>query len=191
MARKKIAVFASGTGSNALNLSAYFEQHADIEVAFILCNKADAPVVAEARKRGLKVELCTNAQVDEPGFLVNLCRSYATDAIILAGFLRKIPQELVEAYPNRIINIHPSLLPKYGGPGMYGNFVHRAVLENKEKCTGISIHFVDPEYDKGELIAQFECELGENESIESIREKIHTLEMLHFPKVVEQAFRSR
>ena len=152
----------------------------------MLSNKADAPIVTEARKRNHEVQLCSNAEVEQPGFLAALCQKAGVDAIVLAGFLRKIPVDLVETYPKRIINIHPSLLPKYGGAGMYGNFVHQAVLENRETSTGISIHFVDPEYDRGEIIAQFSCVLGDSESLESIREKIHELEMKHLPAVVEQ-----
>lgn len=188
MVPKKIAVFASGTGSNALNIINYFKDHPGIQVGFVLSNRADAPVLAAAAQQGVATLTLNNTEVSDADVLIRLCEEQGVDGIVLAGFLRKIPEHFVSRYENRILNIHPSLLPKYGGEGMYGNFVHQAVLANREMQTGITIHWVNTEYDKGEVVAQFTCELDENESIESIREKIHALEMMHFPKVIEQAF---
>lgn len=186
MIRQKIALFASGRGTNALNIIKHFKNHPTIEVALLVCNKADAPIVEEVNKLGIECIICKNSDIEVPGFLVGICRDRGIDFIVLAGFLRKIPIDFVTHFENKIINIHPALLPKFGGEGMYGKFVHQAVLEAGENTTGISIHFVNSEYDKGEIIAQFSCELTENESVESIQEKIHCLEMEHFPPVIEK-----
>jgi phosphoribosylglycinamide formyltransferase-1 len=185
MKANKIAIFASGNGSNALNIINYFENHARIEIAFILTNNENAGIVDSARKQGVHVFVCSNQEVENANFLIELCEKEAISFVVLAGYLRKIPVEFVNHFPKNIINIHPALLPKFGGAGMYGAHVHKAVLENKEKETGITIHFVNSEYDKGEQIAQFSCQLADNESVESIQEKIHALEMEHFPKVIE------
>lgn len=190
MIRKKIAVFASGRGSNALNIITYFETHPAIRVSLLISNKADAPVVRAAAEKGVETLVVPNARIEEPGFLRGICEQKAIDGIVLAGFLRKIPRDLVSRYENRIVNIHPSLLPKYGGAGMYGDFVHQAVLAARETESGISIHLVDAEYDRGRIIAQFSCKLDREECLESIREKIHLLEMQHFPKVIESVFGS-
>ncbi|MCE3295482.1 MAG: Phosphoribosylglycinamide formyltransferase [Crocinitomicaceae bacterium] len=188
MVRQKIAVFASGTGSNALNIISYFENHPQIEVAFVLSNKADAPVVDAARKLGIETVIVPNERIETPGVLIDICKERKVNGIILAGFLRKIPMDFVEHYENRILNIHPSLLPKYGGAGMYGKLVHEAVRAAGEVETGITIHYVNSEYDKGEIIAQFSCPLEAGEPLESILEKIHRLEMEHFPRVIEELF---
>lgn len=186
MSLKKIALFASGRGSNALNLINYFKGNPEIEIAFVLCNKIDAPIVNLAKKEGVDVFVCSNQEVEQTDFLKSFCNQKEIDFIILSGFLRKIPSDLIQAYENKIINIHPALLPNYGGEGMYGIHVHQAVLKNNEKKHGITIHVVNEEYDKGEIINQYSFELVENETIETIQEKIHELEQKHFPKVVEQ-----
>ena len=186
MSTIKLAIFASGNGTNALNLISHFKDHSQFEVAFVLVNKKDAPIIHLAQKENVEVILCTNNQVDELGFLLNLCKTRAISAIILAGFLRKIPIDLVNYYSDKIINIHPALLPKFGGVGMYGKYVHQAVLAAQEKETGITIHLVNDEYDRGEILAQFSCQLNANDDVESIQRKIHQLEMQHFPLVVEQ-----
>ena len=181
MFKHSIAIFASGTGSNALNIIEYFKNNSKIKVAFVLCNKFEAPIVKSAFEKGIKVIVCTNQEVENSEFLYDICKKNKVTEIILAGFLRKIP-----AFQNKIINIHPSLLPKYGGNGMYGKFVHEAVIKNDEKETGISIHLVNDEYDKGEIIAQYKVELSEKETIDSIQQKIHILEMKNFPKTIEE-----
>lgn len=186
MVKSRLAIFASGQGSNALNLIEHFKNEKDIEIGFVLTNKSDAPVIQSAREKGVEVHICSNTEVQSPAYLKQICEDKAITHIILAGFLRKIPQDLVTAYNNRIINIHPALLPKYGGEGMYGKFVHQAVLEHGDLQTGISIHLVNEEYDKGEILAQFSCPLTENETVESIQEKIQQLEKQHFPKTVAQ-----
>lgn len=183
---KKIALFASGKGSNALNIIAYFKGNPLVEIAFVLSNKSDAPVISATKALGIKTVVCSNQEIEQGSFLIDLCEQEKLDLIVLAGFLRKIPADFTQYFDQKIVNIHPSLLPKYGGEGMYGNFVHQAVLANKEKQTGITIHFVNAEYDKGKMIAQFSCELDEKDTLESIQQKIHNLEMEHFPKTIEK-----
>jgi phosphoribosylglycinamide formyltransferase 1 len=189
MKSKKIAVFASGKGSNAINIIEYFKSNKNIAVDCIICNKLDAPIVLEAQKRGISVIVCSNEEVEKSSYLKAICQKRKIDGIILAGFLRKIPEDLISTYTDKIINIHPSLLPKYGGQGMYGTKVHKAVIENKEKKSGITIHLVNQEYDKGRIIEQFEVKLQENETVESLQIKINNLELKHFPKVIEGFFK--
>lgn len=186
MNQHRLAIFASGKGSNALNIIAYFKKHPNISISFLLCNKLEAPIVQMASQKGIKVLVLTNEEVEQADLLIELCEQHHISTIVLAGFLRKLPYSFVTHYPKKIINIHPSLLPKFGGEGMYGEFVHQAVLQQKERETGISIHYVNEEYDKGELIAQFKIKLNETETLASIRQKIHSLEMKHFPKIIAQ-----
>lgn len=181
-----IALFASGNGSNAINLIRYFEKHASVNVALVVCNKESAPVVEKARELGIEVLVVSNEQVENGLTLLQELDYRSVEWIILAGFLRKIPLNLLRGYPNRIINVHPALLPKYGGQGMYGMNVHRAVVEAKESKSGISIHLVNEEFDKGELLAQFETEILDSDTPEKVAEKVQMLEHLHFPEVVEK-----
>lgn len=186
MEMKKLAIFASGTGTNAVNIIKYFENSDKIETAFVLSNNTSAPVIEKAKSLGVTVEIVSNQEIEAGDRLIELCQLYKIDYIILAGFLRKIPTKLIEKYPQHIINIHPSLLPKYGGPGMYGEHVHKAVLANKEKESGITIHFVNADFDKGETIDQFKCSISEDETLASLQLKIHELERMNFPKVIEK-----
>lgn len=182
----RLAIFASGNGTNALNIINYFKKDQIIKVSFLLCNKLQAPIVLKASKKGIKVIVISNEEVEQANLLIEICEKHDISCIILAGFLRKLPQNFIKHYPKHIINIHPSLLPKYGGDKMYGNFVHEAVLGNQETETGISIHYVNEEYDKGKLIAQFKTKLKETDTLESIQQKIHLLEMKYFPKTIKQ-----
>lgn len=185
MQKQRIAIFASGAGSNALNLIRFFENHTSIEVAFVLSNKADAPIVNSARELGTETLTLTNAEVANGKLLLDACHKRKADWIILAGYLRLIPSDFIHAYENRIINLHPSLLPKYGGKGMHGRHVHLAVLANKEKESGITIHFVNEEFDKGRIIAQFHCSIEENEAVEDLEKKIRYLEQNYLPTVIQ------
>jgi len=182
----KLALFASGTGSNVESILQYFENKSEVDIVFVLSNKADAPVVSKAKSFGVSVVTCSNTDVESPNFLSNICRSNNIDFIILAGFLRKIPNELINAYPEKIINIHPSLLPKYGGAGMYGAKVHEAVLAAHELETGISIHYVSEEFDSGRIIAQYKVAITEKDTVTSIQEKVHQLEHEHFAPTIER-----
>ena len=184
MNKTRIAIFASGTGSNAINLIQHFKGHATIEVGFVLSNKLDAPVLSSAKALDVDVLYHTNEEVANGPFLVEACKTHQVDWIILAGYLRLIPTELIQAYNNKIINLHPSLLPKYGGKGMHGSNVHRAVIANQEAESGITVHFVNEEFDKGKIIAQFTCSINQGDSAETLAQKIHILEQSYLPTVV-------
>ncbi len=183
---KNIAVFASGAGSNTLKLIQHFEQHPAIHISLIVSNKKDAGVVAIARARHLPVLLLEKEAFFHGDAYVGELRQQAIDFIVLAGFLWKIPSRLIAAYPNRIINIHPALLPGYGGKGMYGHFVHEAVIAAGEKVSGITIHYVDEKYDHGSVIFQVTCPVDENDTPNTLAQKIHALEHRHFPEQVEK-----
>lgn len=186
-----IALFASGTGTNAINIIRFFEGKPRVSIPFLLCNKANAPVIEKALELGTRVIVLTNEEVADDKILISICQDFNIDYIVLAGYLRKIPTGFVSAYPEKIINIHPALLPKFGGEGMYGKFVHQAVLDAKETQTGITIHFVNEEYDKGRIIAQFQTDLNETETVDSIVAKIHVLEQRHFPQTLLNLFEGK
>ncbi|MFY8091617.1 MAG: phosphoribosylglycinamide formyltransferase [Chitinophagaceae bacterium] len=172
-----IAIFASGAGSNALKIV----EHPTLknQVKLIVCNKPNAGVLSIAQNFEIPVLMITKTKFDEDGFVQEL-RNAGIDKIVLAGFLWKIPLPLIKAYPNCIINIHPALLPKYGGKGMYGHFVHEAVLQAKEKETGITIHYVDEFYDHGQIIMQANCTLNELDNAHTVAKKVQVLEHKHF-----------
>jgi phosphoribosylglycinamide formyltransferase-1 len=160
-------------------------------VVFICTNKRDAFIVKRAEKLNIPVIFITKTELNSFVDLHEKLKNDKVDVIILAGFLLKLPTIMVEKYPNRILNIHPSLLPKYGGRGMYGDNVHKAVLENKEIESGISIHFVNQKYDEGELILQEKCSVSENETLETLAAKIHQLEKKYFPLTIEKVLKSQ
>jgi phosphoribosylglycinamide formyltransferase-1 len=182
---KRIAIFASGSGSNAENIINYFSDNPGISFPFILCNKKDA-FVHERAKRLNVPSVTFNKTELENGTLLSLLQKEKIDFIVLAGFLLKIPENLLSAYPNKIINIHPALLPKYGGKGMYGSCVHEAVVANGEKESGITIHYVNEHYDEGAIIFQQKCEVLPSDTPEEVAQKVHALEYEYFPKVIEQ-----
>jgi phosphoribosylglycinamide formyltransferase-1 len=185
MTRTQIAIFASGTGSNALNLIKYFANHRQLEVAFVLSNNPNAAVIESANQLGVATYVQTNAKVADGELLKRFCVDRDINWIVLAGYLRKIPSELLDIYPDKVINLHPSLLPKFGGKGMYGAKVHAAVIEAKEVQSGISIHFVNEEFDKGRMIAQFYCDVTASDDVASLQKKIAHLEQSYLPRVVE------
>jgi phosphoribosylglycinamide formyltransferase-1 len=182
----KIALFASGSGSNAENIVHYFSQKTNFSFPLIVSNKSDAFVHNRAQK--LKIPSFTFSRDDFANGekILSLLKEYNIDCIVLAGFLLKIPQTLILAFPNRIINIHPALLPKYGGKGMYGMRVHEAVAEANETESGITIHYVNNNYDEGNIIFQVTCQVNPSDTPETIAEKVHALEYEHFPKVIEE-----
>lgn len=180
-----LAILASGTGSNAINIINHFRDHDSIEVSMVLSNKADAPILEKAKKLNVNTLHFTNQQMESDDFLVDFMLDNKIDYIILAGYLRKIPVGLTVKFPEKIINIHPSLLPNYGGKGMYGDNVHKAVIANSEKETGITIHFVNENFDEGRIIAQFRCNI-ENGDLAFVKEQIHILEQSYFPIVIEK-----
>lgn len=181
-----LAIFASGAGSNAEKIMERFQFHPSIGVGLVVCNKADAGVFSIAAKFGIKAILINRKDFFEGDACIGILKQEHIDFIVLAGFLWKIPEMLVQAFPGKIINIHPALLPKYGGKGMYGNHVHAAVLANGEKESGMTIHYVDEQYDHGSTIFQATCPVLEDDSPESLANRVHQLEHLHFPRIVEE-----
>lgn len=183
---KKLAIFGSGSGSNAENIYNYFRSSVDVKVVLICTNKKESFIVSRAEKLNIPVVFTSNSALQNFSGLKKTLASYAVDYVVLAGFLLKIPTVMIKAFPNRIINIHPSLLPDYGGKGMYGVNVYKAVLGNNEKEAGITIHFVNEDYDKGEIVLQKRFLLSKNETLDSLSEKIHTLEFQYYPKTIEK-----
>jgi phosphoribosylglycinamide formyltransferase-1 len=187
---KKIAVFASGTGSNAEKLIEHFSsKDKGAVVSLIVCNKPDAGVLYIAKREKVPALLIEKEKFFRGDGYVPELKKKGIDFIALAGFLWKIPQTLIDAYPRRIINIHPALLPKYGGKGMFGAFVHEAVIGAKEKESGITIHFVDEHYDHGDIIFQYKCRIDDSDDPDSLSKKIHELEHRYYPLVVEKVVR--
>jgi phosphoribosylglycinamide formyltransferase-1 len=185
----KIVIFASGSGTNAENIIKYFGDKDSGTVVAVFTNNPNAKVIDRTKKYQVPTEIFTKENLNESKVLHKL-KKINPDWIILAGFLLKFPKSIIEAYPNKIINIHPALLPKYGGKGMYGMNVHHAVVENKEKETGITIHFVNENYDEGNVIFQKEVLLSATDSPENVAEKIHELEQRYFPEVIERLITS-
>ena len=184
--KNQIAIFASGTGTNAAKIIAYFKEHELIKVALIVCNKPDAGVLTVAKNNGIPTLIIRKEQFFQGDAYLSDLKTNNIKWIILAGFLWKLPPVLIEHYRNHIINIHPALLPKYGGKGMYGVHVHEAVLAAGEQSSGITIHYVDEHYDHGDVIFQTECDIDPNETPQSLASKVHQLEHQYYPVVIEQ-----
>ncbi len=181
---KNIAIFASGKGSNAENISKYFEESEIARIVLICTNNKNAGVLDRAKMLGLR-SLVFNTEELSNGSVLQKLQASKVDLIVLAGFLKKIPDSILEAYPNRVINIHPALLPDYGGEGMYGKHVHQAVVDNEEEETGITIHYVSDEYDEGEIIFQESVDVDPDDTPEDVAYKVHQLEYQHYPAVIE------
>ncbi len=186
MKRFRIAIFASGSGSNAEKIMAHFRDHAQVEVACVVYNQAQAGVVEKAKKWGIKTQLFSNADFETGQKVVAFLVTEKINWIVLAGFLRKIPSPIIQSFPERILNIHPALLPKYGGKGMYGKFVHQAVKAAGENETGISIHLVNEHFDEGKILAQFKTSIFPEDNEETIAKKVQELEHQHFSSIIEQ-----
>ena len=182
---KKILLFASGAGSNVENIIQYFKNNDNISIVGIFTNNLHAKVLEKAKHHNIPSLVFNKTELNE-GFVLEKINEHQPDLIVLAGFLLKFPEHIVAAYPNKIINIHPALLPKYGGKGMYGMNVHGAILENKEKETGITIHYVNEHYDEGEFIFQQKINIEDCKTPEAIAAKVQALEHEHFPKVIEK-----
>jgi len=181
----KIAIFASGNGTNAQRISEYFEKVQQIKVSLILTNNKDAFVIERAKQLNIPCIIFAKSEMEQSDILLKKLKDNNIDWIVLAGFLLKIPEYLIRAYPNHIINIHPALLPKYGGKGMYGEKVHYAVIANKEAESGITIHYVNEVYDEGEIIFQVKTSIEKHDTPETLAKKIHKLEYEFFPKVIK------
>lgn len=189
---RNIAVFASGNGSNAENIIRYFN-HGDgnrspLRVTLVVASRPDAYVVQRAQRLDIDTEVMPRQALNDPEALLPILDNHAIDIIVLAGFMLMLPQFLLHRYPGRIVNIHPSLLPRHGGKGMYGANVHRAVKDAGDTETGITIHYVNEEYDKGEIIFQASVAVDPSDTPADIEQKIHNLERLHFPRVLEKTF---
>jgi phosphoribosylglycinamide formyltransferase 1 len=184
--RTNIAIFASGAGSNAQKIIEHFAANPHIKVSLIVCNKPAAGVIGIAATNGIPSLLIDKEKFFRGNGYVDELKDFGINFIVLAGFLWKIPQSLISAYRNKIINIHPALLPKYGGKGMYGANVHEAVITAGETESGITIHYVDEHYDNGDIIFQAKCNVSSSDTADSLAEKIHALEHEHFPKVIEK-----
>ncbi len=183
---KNIVLFASGSGSNVENIIKYFEHKPQVSIACVLTNKRDAKVIDRCNKLKINCLYFNKTAFSKSDCILKILEALQPDLIVLAGFLLKIPQSLVKKYPNKIINIHPSLLPKFGGKGMYGKYVHEAVKEQKEVETGITIHYVNEKYDDGAILFQAKTELLPADSVEVIAKKVGELEYAHFPEVIEK-----
>lgn len=183
----RIAVFASGTGSNTKKIIAYFKDHPHIKISLVVSNKPGSGVLKIAEDEKIPSLIIEKEKFFHGNAYTDELRERKIDFIVLAGFLWKIPSLLIKAYPDKIINIHPALLPKYGGKGMYGHFVHEAVIAGREKESGISIHYVDDLYDHGKIIFQARCPVEEYDTPETLAQKIHLLEHAHFARIIEQA----
>ena len=182
---KKIVVFASGSGTNAENIIKYFAKKNTSSVVAVFTNNANAGVLERAKNYELPIEIFSKQQLFE-GEVLRKLNEINPDLIVLAGFLLKFPSKIIAHYPDKIINIHPALLPKYGGKGMYGMNVHKAIVDNKEKETGITIHYVNENYDEGNIIFQQSFILTGDETPEDVAAKIHELEQKYFPEVIEK-----
>jgi len=183
---KKIAVFASGAGSNAEKIIERFASHQTIRVALIVCNKPGAGVLKIAASKNIPSLLIEKEKFHHGDAYIKELKEKEIDFIVLAGFLWKIPTALIKAFPGRLINIHPALLPKYGGKGMYGQYVHQAVIDNKETESGITIHYVDEVYDNGEIIFQATCSVYPTDTASLLAQRIAALEHKNYPEVIER-----
>ncbi len=183
---KKIAIFASGSGTNAENIAKFFQNNKDIEIKLILTNNKCAKVIDRAKKLNIKSEIFTKNDFYKSTKVLEILTSNEIDFIVLAGFLWLVPENLIKIFDKKILNIHPALLPKYGGKGMYGDKVHEAVVANGETESGITIHYVNEKYDDGAIIFQAKCEITQNDTPQEVAQKIHQLEYKHFPAVIEQ-----
>jgi len=183
---KRIIIFASGSGTNAQNIIEYFREHQSAKVVLVLSNKKDAKVLDRAKNLDVNALSFTKDELLNPNGVHDIIKKEDPDLIVLAGFLLMFPKFILEEYPQKVINIHPALLPKYGGKGMYGSYVHKAIIENSEHESGITIHYVNEHYDEGAIIFQKSIPLEQGENPDSLASKIHQLEHLYFPKVIEE-----
>lgn len=184
--RKNIAIFASGSGTNAENIIRYFAGNASAGVQLVLSNRKDAYVLERAHALGVPCEVFLKPEWESAEKILEVLHSYKIDFIVLAGFLLRVPDLILHDYPNKIINIHPALLPKFGGKGMYGDRVHEAVIAAGEKETGITIHYINERYDEGDVVFQATCAVLPEDSFADVAKKVHALEYEHFPVVIER-----
>ena len=183
---KKIAILASGSGSNAENIARYFSGSDYATVSFIIANNPNAYVLERAKNLGIESAVVTKAEFTQADTVINMLQERDIDFVVLAGFLLLVPEKLIKAYPGKIVNIHPALLPKHGGKGMYGDNVHKAVVECGDTESGITIHLIDEQYDKGTTFFQAKCPVLPTDTADDVAAKVHALEYEHFPRVIEE-----
>ena len=181
-----IVLFASGSGSNAENIVNFFKNDENVTISHILTNNPEAFVVNRAKKNGIPYKIFSKQELTKDDVILDFLIEKKTDLIVLAGFLWLMPAKIINAFPNKIINIHPALLPKYGGKGMYGSRVHEAVVQNNDTESGITIHYVNEKYDDGNIIFQAMCEVLPEDTPDDVANKIHKLEHEHFPRVISE-----
>ena len=184
--KKNIAIFASGSGSNTENIIRYFRKSEAIQVSLVLSNRSDAYVLERAHRLGVPCNVFPKEDWMAGDEILAVLQEYHIDFVVLAGFLVRVPDLLLHAYPNKIINIHPALLPKFGGKGMYGDRVHEAVVAAGEKESGITIHYINERYDEGNIVFQTACPVLPTDSPEDVAKKVHALEYEHFPRIIER-----
>ena len=182
---KRLSIFVSGNGTNLQRIAEYFSDNKDVEIVNVVCNNPKAYSIERAKNLGIPLRMITKQDFNSEAFIKKL-QNLDIDLIVLAGFLWKLPENLVKAFPKKIVNIHPALLPKYGGKGFYGEHVHEAVVAAKEAQSGITVHYVNELYDSGEIILQARVSLDENETPDTLAAKIHQLEQAYFPVAIEQ-----
>lgn len=185
----RLAILGSGNGTNAQQISEYFAGRTDVQVACIIYNKRDAYIAQRAKNLGIEARYFGRADFYDTGAVLDYLRQKQVDWVILAGFLWLVPEAMLDAYPDHIINIHPALLPKYGGKGMYGHHVHEAVVAAGERESGITIHIVDRHYDRGTTLFQARCTVTPEDTPDSLAAKIHLLEKEHFPRVIDETIK--
>lgn len=183
----KIAIFASGSGSNAENIADYFKNRNDVEIAIVVTNNPNAYVLERAKRLGIESVVFSKNEMD-CAIVANFLKNIGVEWIVLAGYLLKIPQNLIDAFENRIVNIHPALLPKFGGKGMYGDRVHKAVVNANETESGITIHYVNENYDEGAIIYQAKCDVLPADTADVVAAKVHALEYEWFPVILDRLF---
>jgi phosphoribosylglycinamide formyltransferase-1 len=188
--KARIAIFASGSGTNAEQIMLRFQKHDSIEVALVLSNKADAYVLERAKKFSVQTKVFSREQFRETDEVLSCLHENHITHIVLAGFMWLMPESIIRKFPNHIINIHPALLPKFGGKGMYGHHVHEAVKAAGEKETGITIHMVNEKYDEGKILFQASTALDSTDTPEIIANKVHALEYKHYPEQIEKWIKS-
>lgn len=187
---KNIVLFASGSGSNVENIVRYFQDRPEVNITAVLTNRKDAQVLERCDTLHINGLYFNRTAFYDTDCVLNMLAAFNPDLVVLAGFLWKIPQKIIRAFPDKIINIHPALLPKYGGKGMYGSKVHQAVKANGDFETGITIHYVNENYDEGGIIHQAKTTIALEDTAENIAEKIHILEYEHFPRLIEKLLTS-
>lgn len=181
-----LAIFVSGNGTNCENIIKYFQNSKIVRIAVVISNRKDAYALVRAEKLHVANLVLNKQQINDKDTIMNVLQQHQVDFIVLAGFLLMIPEFIIDAFPKKIINLHPALLPKFGGKGMFGHHVHQAVKEAGETKTGMTVHYVSPVCDGGDIISQFECSVDKNDTPEDIAQKENELEMKYFPKVIEK-----